>query len=490
MPSPRSLTPPFPRHSASLAIYYAEITPKAERGGVVAMTEVFFAVGGIVACVTQLCLQGWLTSHAGERNSWRLLMGLEALPGLVMFLGALKCAESPHWLLRAGAATEAERVLHRIYQPTRTAAGGCDCAERNADLADALDALARSVEARAFRTPRRARGVGDAMRHSAKKLGATLALLRSPVKRVRRALELNLVMATMPFIGIGCIPQQFVPMMLEMGVATKHKRYNTAISRETLLIDLSCNVVYVVGSLVTCVLLVDKIGRRKPLCICLAGSAIGFALVAITQAQPPPPPHDAAAKRQTLILALIGVMLGYICRAMGVGPLHQVVGSEVVPLEIAARGKAIYAMARRASAMLFCLFFPPLLDALGGALMFAGLAAGTFAYFLAVFLRLPETKGYEVSEIETILDGSEWIPFAAVPPPARPPGVRFGSMLNLAAVNGGASPPAMAVPMSPRTGADAADPRDALRPRAARPVGKGRLASSASFVVATPDLGA
>jgi hypothetical protein len=219
-------------------------------------------VGGIVACVTQLMLQGALTSPAGERNNWRLLMGLEALPGLVMFLGALRCAESPHWLLRAGAAAEAERVLHRIYQPCRLPGGGCDCADRNADLADALDALARSVEARAFRTPKRQRGLADALRHSAKKLGATLALLRSPIKRIRRALELNLVMATMPFIGIGCIPQQFVPMLLEMGVATGHKRDTTAISRETLLIDLSCNVVYVFGSVVTCVLLVVRSQAR------------------------------------------------------------------------------------------------------------------------------------------------------------------------------------------------------------------------------------
>ena len=223
------------------------------------MTEVFFAVGGIVACLTQLGLQGLLTSREWERNNWRILMGLEAIPGLVMFLGALKCAESPHWLLRAGAATEAERVLHRIYQPTRLQGGGCDCPERNADLADALDALARGVEARAFRTPKRTRSMGEAMRHSAKKLGATLLMLRSPVKRIRRALELNLVMATMPFIGIGCIPQQFVPMLLEMGVATgRHRKYDTAISRETLLIDLSCNVVYVIGSLITCVLLVVR----------------------------------------------------------------------------------------------------------------------------------------------------------------------------------------------------------------------------------------
>jgi hypothetical protein len=347
--------------------------------------------------------------------------------------------------------------------------------------------------------------MGDAMRHSAKKLGATLLMLRSPVKRIRRALELNLVMATMPFIGIGCIPQQFVPMLLEMGVATgRHRKYDTAISRETLLIDLSCNVVYVIGSLITCVLLVvraavcrcvrrnascsqrvslsqDKIGRRTPLCICLFGSSVGFALDAVTQRAPSL--HRTESQKHTqLIVALTGVMLGYICRAMGVGPLHQVVGSEVVPLEIAARGKAIYAMARRASAMLFCLFFPPLLDSLGGERMFAGLAAITFIYFLAVFLRLPETKGYEVSEIESILDGSEWIPFAAVPPPARPPGSR-GSFATLPGGGGGTAPLA---PRSP----DGLDAREALRPRPSRPTAKGRLASSASFVVATPDLGA
>jgi hypothetical protein len=161
---------------------------------------------------------------------------------------------------------EAERVLHRIYQPTRLQGGGCDCPERNADLADALDALARGVEARAFRTPKRTRSIGEAMRHSAKKLGATLLMLRSPIKRIRRALELNLVMATMPFIGIGCIPQQFVPMLLEMGVATgRHRKYDTAISRETLLIDLSCNVVYVIGSLITCVLLVVRCRCRRAL---------------------------------------------------------------------------------------------------------------------------------------------------------------------------------------------------------------------------------
>ena len=51
----------------------------------------------------------------------------------------------------------------------------------------------------------------------------------------------------------------------------------------------------------------------------------------------------------------------------------------MVPLEIAARGKALYAMTRRATAMLFCLFFPPLFATYGGFKMFTALSLLTFA---------------------------------------------------------------------------------------------------------------
>jgi|APGre2960657444_1045066.scaffolds.fasta_scaffold05460_3 hypothetical protein len=435
------------------------------------MTEVFFAVGGILACVSQLVLQTVMVSPEQSHNSWRILMGLEAVPGVLMFSGALRCTESPHWLLHNGASAEAERVLHLIYRPRKLFGGGCDCAERNADLADALDALSQTVE---VGTLKRHRSLAEELRHSLHELGSTMAMLNSPVKRIRRALELNLVMATMPFIGIGCIPQQFVPMLLETGPAGHgYRRDRMAISRSTLLIDLACNVVYVVGSLITCVLLVDKLGRRALLCVCLFGSAVGFALDSVTQqgvgfgATPAATlPHP----QRHLDLALAGVILGYVCRAMGVGPLHQVVGSEVVPQEIAARGKAIYAMARRGSAMLFCLFFPPLLESVGGARMFAILSASTLLYYLVVFLRLPETKGYDALEIESILEGQAWIPFSAPPPPHSP-----------------APPPTVGTHIE-SFGSGCSSPRPNFTQRSAP---KGRLATSRSFIMAaTPDLGA
>jgi hypothetical protein len=39
-------------------------------------------------------------------------------------------------------------------------------------------------------------------------------------------------------------------------------------------------------------------------------------------------------------------------------------------------------------------------------------------YALYVWLRLPETKGYEISEIESILHHTEWVPFESAPPAA------------------------------------------------------------------------
>ena len=383
----------------------------------VALTEVLFAVGGIVATLAQLLLQTHAKTMVAESNTWRLLMGAEALPGALMLLGALRCPESPHWLLRTGRTDEAEEVLQRVYPSRRLPDGGCDCSARDVDLSEARTALLGEEGVEPLGGDggggggRGAAWLASAMGDAAGELGATCALLWSPVRPLRRAMELILLMSTMPFIGIGCIPQQFVPLLLEgpqSGHSMKHDVID--ISHSTLHIDLACNVVYVLGAAATTTMLVDRVGRRGILCVTLLGSAAGFALDAATAAWPPGS-HP--------LLVLGGVLLGYVCRAMGVGPLHQVVGSEVVPLELAARGKALYATSRRGSAMLFCLFFPPALQAVGAEAMFAGLAALTGLYTAAVWLRLPETRGYSPTEVEALLEGPAWIPFAAPQPVPR-----------------------------------------------------------------------
>lgn len=163
------------------------------------------------------------------------------------------------------------------------------------------------------------------------------------------------------FAGIGCIPQQFVPLLLEIGIHGHRRRDRDAITRSTLLVDCGCNVVYLGGSVLTAMVVVDKVGRRMPLVYCLLGASLGFLLDAMTYDASVAPPGS----KRHLAMALSGVLVGYVCRSTGVGPLHQVVGSEVIPFEIAARGTSLYAMTRRACAMVFCLLFPPALTSFG-----------------------------------------------------------------------------------------------------------------------------
>ena len=75
--------------------------------------------------------------------------------------------------------------------------------------------------------------------------------------------------------------------------------------------------------------LVDRIGRRHPLCLCFVGAAVGFFLDGKVFS----PEITAASTAVRSTLALSGITLGYLCRSIGVGPLPQVVSSEVIPLE-------------------------------------------------------------------------------------------------------------------------------------------------------------
>jgi MFS family permease len=385
-------------NNASLAIYLAEITPTRQRGGVVAMTELLFALGGVLACFVQLALQAGWSGEAGQRNGWRVLVGLESLGGCIMLAGSVRCVESPRWLLQKGRDWDAERILLRIYASERRRDGGCTCAARNAELAEAVESLRTQLDA--------ADDEADAPKPPGGALGATLALLASPERRVRRALEISIVMATVPLIGIGCIPQQFVPLVLGVASTTK-KRDAGAIPLQTLFIDLACNLIYTVGAGLQSMVLADRIGRRMPLFTAMAGAAVGFALDAAVFAGGGVTAGDTSKRHAAL--ALSGVALGYACRAVGIGPLPQVVGAEVIPLKILTRGKAVATMIRRCCAMLYCLLLPPAIAVLGGDAVFQSQALLSACYALYVWLRLPETKGYEISEIESILEFTEWV---------------------------------------------------------------------------------
>lgn len=98
--------------SVTAPIYISEISPPERRGKLVGLFQ-FNVVFGIVVSY----LSNYLIGQTGE-HSWRLMLGIQALPSAAFFLLLKFIPESPRWLiLKKGSIKEARAILD-IINPT------------------------------------------------------------------------------------------------------------------------------------------------------------------------------------------------------------------------------------------------------------------------------------------------------------------------------------------------------------------------------------
>ncbi|WP_372743975.1 sugar porter family MFS transporter [Lutibacter sp.] len=88
--------------------YISEIAPAKNRGRLVAMYQFNIVFGILIAY-----LSNYLLSGIGE-NSWRWMVGVEAIPAVLYILFAVKVPKSPRWLLSQSRVEEARKVLKLI----------------------------------------------------------------------------------------------------------------------------------------------------------------------------------------------------------------------------------------------------------------------------------------------------------------------------------------------------------------------------------------
>jgi MFS transporter, SP family, galactose:H+ symporter len=87
-------------------LYIAEIAPPRHRGKLVSLNQLAITIGILVSYIVD-------TAFAVE-GSWRWMLGLGALPGILLAVGMAYLPESPRWLLKSGRETEAANVLKRV----------------------------------------------------------------------------------------------------------------------------------------------------------------------------------------------------------------------------------------------------------------------------------------------------------------------------------------------------------------------------------------
>ncbi|MFV8341627.1 sugar porter family MFS transporter [Flavobacterium sp. XS2P39] len=89
--------------------YISEIAPAKDRGKLVAFYQFNIVLGILIAF-----LSNYLLRNTGE-NSWRWMMGVQAIPSFIYTLFIFTIPKSPRWLLSKSRNEEAKDVLQRMY---------------------------------------------------------------------------------------------------------------------------------------------------------------------------------------------------------------------------------------------------------------------------------------------------------------------------------------------------------------------------------------
>jgi MFS transporter, SP family, xylose:H+ symportor len=334
-------------------IYIAEISPAKWRGRLVALNQLTIVVGILAAQIANWLIADRVPASATAefiRNSWngqfgwRWMFAAVAIPSAIFFFCSLFVPESPRWLVKRGKQLDATHVLTRV--------GGAAYAGES--LAEMQQTAARDRESK-------------------------VRLSTLTHKPVFRALTIGVTLAVLQqWSGINIIFNYAEEIYRHAGYGVNEILFNIVITG-------SVNLLFTFLALG----FVDKVGRRPLMLLGCGGIGIAHFLIGL-------------AYRMGLtglpILMLTLITIG--CYAMSLAPITWVLISEIFPNQVRGVAVSISVSALWIASFLLTYTFPILSEVFGAAGIFWLYAAICFAGFFFIKLRVPETKGKTLEQIE------------------------------------------------------------------------------------------
>jgi MFS transporter, SP family, xylose:H+ symportor len=348
--------------------YIAEISPAPWRGQLVALNQLTVVVGILAAQIAN-----WLIAEPVSNNAtiemlrdswngqwgWRWMFIAVTLPSIVFLASAFVVPESPRWLAKRGLHGDAHRTLARI--------GGEEyAAEELRNIETTVRAEGQLHGWAGFRKP----GVTGVL-----VTGICLAVLQQ-------------------WSGINILFNYAEELYRKAGYGINGSLVNIMITG-------TVNLVCTIAALGW----VDRVGRRTLLIWGCAGVALAHALLGVAFA-------SNLGGSFVLILTLAAIA----CYAMSLAPVTWVLISEIFPNSIRGPAVSIAVSALWTACFLLTFTFPVLTQRLDTAGTFWLYSAICVAGLIFIVLRVPETKGKTLEQIEQeLIGGSD-------PTPRRQPG--------------------------------------------------------------------
>jgi len=320
-------------------MYIAEISPAAVRGRNVAINQLTIVLGILITNLVNYSL-----ADKGV-EAWRWMFGMGAVPSLLFVVGVIWLPESPRWLFNAGRKDKAERILSKI--------GGAEFAT------DTMNSIDRSAN------------------HNVKRSYSAVF-----EKAVRPAVFVGIILAVFQqFCGINVVFNYTSTIFASVGANLDRQLFETvAIGFVNLLFTLLA------------MWQIDKLGRRL---LMLYGSLI-LSVIYVIMAVLLKNGASAGWVSAFVLLAIASY-------AISLAPVTWVLISEIFPNKIRGLATSVAVVSLWAAYFVLVFTFPVLAEKLGTYGPFWLYAAICLAGFVFIKLRVKETKGKTLEELESLI---------------------------------------------------------------------------------------
>ncbi|MGW6357821.1 sugar porter family MFS transporter [Streptomyces sp. NPDC055092] len=332
--------------SVTVPLYLAEMAPADRRGRMVTIDQLMISIGALLAFVVNSVIDQLI----GGAHVWRWMLGVAAVPAVVLLVGMLFLPDSPRWYALKGRFADTRRVLELSRSRDEAAA-------EYASILRHADDRARRDRSTALRT-----------------------LGRHPW--MRRLLYIGIGLAVIQqATGVNTLVYYGTTILASTGLGTSASIFATV----------GLGVGQVVGVIVGIILL-GRFGRRSLLTIGLLGITASLALLAVCFLLP------ASTAVSYLILATMVVFS--LCMGSFAGPLIWLVLSEIFPMAIRGFAMGIAVCALWVANTIISFVFPMLTEAVGAASTFGVFVLVNALSTIFVVRYMPETKGRTLEQLE------------------------------------------------------------------------------------------
>ncbi|TAE37097.1 MAG: MFS transporter [Sphingobacteriales bacterium] len=320
-------------------LYIAEISPATVRGRNVAINQLTIVIGILVTNIINYNLAD------NGPDAWRWMFGLGAIPAILFLVGLIWLPESPRYLVKAGKLEKAQSVLNKIGNITFA----------NNTLADIKTSFA-----------------GDTQKQS---YAAVFT------KNVRPAVIIGITLAVFQQLcGINVVFNYTSTIFAALGASLNEQLFETV----------AIGIVNLIFALVA-MWQVDKLGR-KPLMLFGSGAlAVLYIVLALLLKN-----QAATIYVSVVVLAAISVY------SMSLAPVTWVLISEIFPNKIRGLASSVAVVSLWAAYFILVFTFPILAEQIGTYGPFWLYAAICVLGFVFIKIKVKETKGKTLEELETM----------------------------------------------------------------------------------------